>query len=425
MSLPRTIFHRLGGFDTTFTRRGTFGNEDLDFGYRLLGEGYHIVFNPNAVSWQYYVVKPHQYLRQWYQAGQADVALVRKHPDQVAAIFPPKRVKRWINRCLWRPLLGLPLLGALLARAMRWLTLALVDCGAQGALMARLFYEVKTVEYWRGVRSAGGIPQPRPLRVLAFHAIRDLAGVPVLESYGIPPDLFRRHLDRLRRAGFQFVDANEFLRFLHGQGGLPRRPLLLTFDDGYTGMLDIVLPILEEKGIPAVMFAVSGRLGGVNQWEETTGAPPLLLLDADGLRKLAESGIEIGAHSRTHCRLTRVSDDELAEEIAGSVADLEQLGLKRPRLFAYPYGEVDPRVCLAVQEVGLQAAFTVNPGCVHRGQDVYQIPRIEILRRDVGWRFWWKIAVAGRLGLSSETGWPDRRRLYQGVGAEVRLRRFF
>src|SRR5207302_2863525 len=58
LSIARKTFHRVRGFDTQFTRGGSFGNEDLDFGFRLLREKYHIVFNPNAISWQYYVVQP-------------------------------------------------------------------------------------------------------------------------------------------------------------------------------------------------------------------------------------------------------------------------------------------------------------------------------------------------------------------------------
>jgi hypothetical protein len=241
LSLARKTFHRIGGFDTHFTRGGSFGNEDLDFGHRLLLEGYQIVFNSAAISWQYYVVQPHQYLRQRYQAGHADVAFVRKHPAEAETIFT-RRAKGWVTRYVWRPVLALPLLTAPLIRALRWLALTLIDRGIQHSISANLFFEARTVEYWRGVQEAGGIPRPRPLRVLSYHAIADLAGTPVLEPYGVPPDMFRRQLDALLQAGFRFVSADEFLRFLHGRGGLPRRALLLTFDDCYEELLDVCRP---------------------------------------------------------------------------------------------------------------------------------------------------------------------------------------
>ena len=82
---------------------------------------------------------------------------------------------------------------------------------------------------------------------------------------------------------------------------------------------------------------------------------------------------------------------ELAEEIAGSAADLEAAGLPRPRMFAYPHGEQDARVRAAVADAGMVAAFTVEPGMMKRGADPFRIPRVEILRRDRGVRFLWKL----------------------------------
>jgi peptidoglycan/xylan/chitin deacetylase (PgdA/CDA1 family)/glycosyltransferase involved in cell wall biosynthesis len=391
LSLSRQIFRSVGGFDTNFTRGGSFGNEDIDFGYRLMLAGYRIVFNPAAISWQNYVVHPRQYLRQWRQAGRADVAFARKHPEQAKTLFALNGAGTRINRRLWRPLASVPVLPIPLLAALGWLAITLMERGGQTAALARLFFEVRSLEYWTGVQEAGGMPRPRPLRVLAYHAIKDLLGAPVVESYGVPPDLFRRHLDALRWAGFQFVSADEFLHFLHSGGGLPRRPLLLTFDDGYADLLDVVLPLLKERNIRAVVFAVSRRLGGTNEWDEAIGGPRLQLLDVDGLKQLAEAGVEIGGHSRTHRPLTRVPDEELLEEIAGSVEDLKAAGLNRPRLFAYPEGEQDRRVQHATRQAGLQAAFTVIAGRAQPGCDPYQVPRIEIMREDSGWKFLWKV----------------------------------
>jgi peptidoglycan/xylan/chitin deacetylase (PgdA/CDA1 family)/glycosyltransferase involved in cell wall biosynthesis len=395
ISMTQQVFYSIGGFDTTFTHGGTFGNEDVDFGYRLLLKGYQIIFNPDAISWQYYVVSPRQHLRQWYQTGHADVLFARKHPNQTQTIFALNKSEKWINRYLWRPLLKIPVLAPLLTSLLRWLTLTLVEKGAQDIITTTLFFEAKSVEYWRGVQEAGGIPEPRPLRILAYHTIADLAGDPVLEPYGVPPDQFRRQLDVLEQAGYRFVNADEALTFLQGRGGLPRQALLLTFDDCYEDLLTVALPILEERAIPAVAFAVSGCLGGINEWDSSLGATQLRLLNGGELRKLAERGVEIGAHSRTHRQLTRLSTDELIGEVAGSASDLESFGLDRPRFFAYPYGEYNQRVQQVVQESGLQAAFTVDSNLVRPGQNPYQIPRVEITREDRGWKLLWKVASVG------------------------------
>jgi peptidoglycan/xylan/chitin deacetylase (PgdA/CDA1 family)/GT2 family glycosyltransferase len=396
MSLSRVTFYTVGGFDTDFTYSGSFGDEDIDFAYRVRLRGFKIIFNPKAVSWQYYAVQSVQFLRQWRQAGHADVAFARKHPEQARMIFLLNGAERRINRYAWRPLVAIPILNVLVLYVLRRLVLTLVHRGRQGVFTSKLFFSTKRVEYWRGVREAGGIPERRTARVLAYHAVADLDGAPVVGSYAVPPDAFRRQLDSLERAGFRFLHPDEFLRFLHGSGGLPRRALLLTFDDCYRDLLDVVSPILQERRIPAIGFAVSGCLGGTNVWDATIGAPQVPLLNADGLRQLTAKGFEIGAHSRTHRSLPPLSAADLDQEIAGSVEDLEKIGLRRPRLFAYPYGESDYKIHAVIRKADLQAAFLVLPGVVRAGHDPFRIPRIEILRNDVGWKFRWKIAMAGR-----------------------------
>jgi GT2 family glycosyltransferase len=241
MSLSRELYYRIGGFDTNFTLGGTFGNEDIDFGYRLMRAGYRLVFNPDAISWQNYVVHPRQNLRQWYQAGHADVIFARKHPEQAKTIFALNGSEKRNNRLLWRPLVALSPFSVPLMNALRWLALALVDRWPQNTTAAKIYWEVWAIEYWRGVWEAGGMPRPRPVRVLAYHAIQDLAKSPIVERYGVPPDLFRRQLDSLLRAGFEFISGDEFLYFLRDGGGVPRHPVLLTFDDGYAELLDVVL----------------------------------------------------------------------------------------------------------------------------------------------------------------------------------------
>ncbi|MCB0628216.1 MAG: polysaccharide deacetylase family protein [Saprospiraceae bacterium] len=377
LSIARETFFALGGFNTKFTHGGSFGNEDLDFGLRLQERGYHITFNPQAISWQKYVVSPRQYLRQYRQAGRADVLFARLHPEHTAHLFT--RTQRPSDRLVWRwwrPLL-------------RWGILSLLERGMQGPRLARLFSRLVDLEYYRGVRDGGGIPGPASLRVLCYHAVSDLAGATVIEPYGIPPDQFRRQLDLLQRWGFQFIDVHEFFRYLDRKAGLPRRAVLLTFDDCYRDILEAALPILREKGIPAVAFAVS-RLK-TNVWDRPLGAPSLHLLDADGLRALTREGVVIGSHSRYHPMLNRISPAQLKEEIEGSVSDLEAMGLERPSLLAYPYGEYNEKVQQAARKAGLRAAFTVEPGLVRSGTDYYRLPRIEILRKHTGWRLLWRV----------------------------------
>jgi GT2 family glycosyltransferase/peptidoglycan/xylan/chitin deacetylase (PgdA/CDA1 family) len=382
MSIRRAVFVGIGGFDTAFTREGAFGGEDLDLGRRLLDAGYQINFDPRAISWQRYVVTPRQYLRQWRQGGRASVMLARKHPDQAARIF--RRRETLFDRFIGRPLL--PLLRAAVLTA--------ASTGIDSPRIKRWFYRVRNLEHFRGIREAGGRPGPRPVRVLCYHSISDLAGAPVVESYGIPPDTFRRQLKLLNRY-FRFISADEFARYLRGSG-VPRRALLLTFDDCYDDLANAAVPLLREFDAPALAFAVTGKLGGTNDWDAPLGAQELRLLDADELRVVAGGGVAIGSHTRTHQMLNRLSTEELVTELEGSLDDLDELGLGRPLFLAYPHGEHNAEVRRAAEKAGFVGAFTVEPGQADPRCDPYAIPRIEVMLDDGPWRILAKLSGVRR-----------------------------
>lgn len=381
MSIRRDVFLGVGGFDTYFTR--PYGGEDLDLGRRLAAAGHTLAFNGDAISWQRYVVTPRQLLRQWRYFGRGAVLLARKHPDQIDEIFRSWRRGRRLDRFVLR-WLRLPL---------RELVLLCLAAGIESRFVVRVFFRVRNLEYFKGVRGAGGIPAAHPVRVLCYHAISDLAGTPY-EPWGIPPRRFRRQLRLLTRR-LRFVDAAEFGRYLDG-AGVPRRAALLTFDDCYRDLVDVGLPMLRELGVPALAFAVSRRVGGTSDWDAGIGAPELPLADAVGLRELAQARVAIGSHTRTHRKLSTVSADELSDEIAGSLTDFEPLGLPRPAFLAYPYGAYSSEVTEAAAAAGLRGAFTTEPGLAQPGHDAHAVPRIEIRRED-GWLgFAWKVLRAGR-----------------------------
>jgi glycosyltransferase involved in cell wall biosynthesis/peptidoglycan/xylan/chitin deacetylase (PgdA/CDA1 family) len=384
MSMARDLFLALGGFDLDFTRGGTFGCEDLELGRRISKGGYKIVFNPRAVSRQRYVVTPRRHLKNYRQAGAARVMMSRKNPDEVQSIL--FRRERLADRLLWRRL-RVPL---------REIVLALLAAGLENERTIYWFRRVRDLEYFAGVREAGGAPARRPVRVLCYHSISDLGGAGPLEPYGVPPAEFRRQLKFLSRR-FRFIDAAELRAFLDGSG-VPRRALLITFDDCFRDLLDEALPVLREAHAGAIGFAVSGLTGGTNDWDREISDKRLRLLDFPGLCAIADGGVAVGTHTRTHRMLTCLAPAELAEEIQGSLTELERGGLRRPEFLAYPYGGNDAAVQRAAADAGLAGAFTTRPGFVRPGADRFAMPRIEILRSDRGLRFIWKVAT-GR-GLS-------------------------
>lgn len=103
-------------------------------------------------------------------------------------------------------------------------------------------------------------------------------------------------------------------------------------------------------------------------------------MSAEQLRDWHRGGMEIGAHSRSHPRLTQCEDAQLHDEIHGSKAALEdRLGAPVTQ-FCYPYGDADDRVAGAVREAGFAAATTTRRGRAFAGMDLWQLPRVQVAR---------------------------------------------
>jgi peptidoglycan/xylan/chitin deacetylase (PgdA/CDA1 family) len=170
--------------------------------------------------------------------------------------------------------------------------------------------------------------------VVAFHRIQETDGS---DSLTIDAGTFERHCRFFRRY-FRVVSLRTLVYSL--EHGFPLdRHLAITFDDGYRDNFENARPVLETLSLPATFFVVSDWIGTdvVPWWDRERGARyPWMTWDE--VRLLHRKGFEIGAHTRTHADLGKVSLDEAREEILGARLDLErQLGAS-VESFAYPYG---------------------------------------------------------------------------------------
>ncbi len=233
------------------------------------------------------------------------------------------------------------------------------------------------------------------MRILAYHAIADLRDDPVLSEYGVAPELFAAQLDSLAEHGWEFVDLDVALAWLRGEAALPRRAVLVSFDDAYTDLLEAAAPLLEARAIPAVVFAIAGHLGGSNDWDHHRGAANLRLLAAEDLARAPVRGIEVGSHTFTHRPLPEVPASELERELVETADQIEAAGIPRPRAFSYPYGRWSPEVASAVREAGYAVAFTTAWGEPRPGGDLFTVPRIEVHASDTPRKLRQKLALAG------------------------------
>ena len=215
-----------------------------------------------------------------------------------------------------------------------------------------------------GLSVLGPSGAPSGCRVLMYHAVGGEALDDAGHLYSIAPDRFAGHMRSLT-GKFDVVSL--------AAGVATGRGLAITFDDGYRDNLTIAAPLLVEASLPFTVFVTTDFVADDRSH----------YLSRAELRHLASlPGATIGAHGRSHRRLTGCDDTELADELGGSRAWLEDLLGKPVTIMSYPHGAVDARVRGAVAKAGYQTAACSRFGTFRRGDDPLLIARTEIWAED-------------------------------------------
>ena len=174
-----------------------------------------------------------------------------------------------------------------------------------GRRITELEGALKTCESWRNFNREFATRLP----VLLYHHVGPVRPQTHL-SLTVSPAAFARQVRYLERRGYQGISPSDWLRWRFDGKGLPEKPVLLTFDDGYTDLVQFAFPVLEEHGFKAAVYVVTERMGGTNTWDEVRGGGCHRLLTADQIQFWVKRGIEFGAHSRTHADLTTCSSSK-------------------------------------------------------------------------------------------------------------------
>ncbi len=223
-------------------------------------------------------------------------------------------------------------------------------------------------------RLAAGRPRLRDLpMIVMYHGVAEVEQDP--SQLFVPPERFDAQLAALARLGLRGVSAGALVDAM--RAGTHRGLVGITFDDGYTSVLEHAVPALRRHGFGATAFIISGRLGGSNEWDE---GPRWPLLTGDQVRELAAAGLEIGSHSATHARLAGAAPADLAAEVSGSRTALASLLGGSVRGFAYPYGSMDAAARRAVADAGYEYACAVQARPADIGP--HALPRVYVGQSD-------------------------------------------
>ncbi|MGI4832903.1 MAG: glycosyltransferase [Janthinobacterium lividum] len=227
---------------------------------------------------------------------------------------------------------------------------------------------------------------PHWLPVLMYHKIPDAAPASQHQTF-VTKDNFARHLAFFQRHKFTALTFADYQDFASGRRPLrefPRKPLILTFDDGYLDNYHNLLPLMQQAGYRGVLYLLGDFDLRHNAWDlaaDPTEPRAELMSEAQKAAFVA-AGWEIGAHTLSHPHLPALPAAAAAHELSASKAALEQRLDIEVQSFAYPYGDLSPATKRLVAEAGFRYAVATDTGGLHLEDDRLQIFRVNVFPHD-------------------------------------------
>lgn len=369
LSVPRAILLELGGFATDLAR-----DEDVELGYRLAKHGLHFVYAAGASGRQEYRKGLPELLTDAEREGRASIKLYQRHP----AMLPDIRLGAFGETSARTIILRRILLAANVPLHL----LALIRfCPMPRRLVKDWFRFLYDYAYWRGVRRAVPDRQTwhRLIRgpvILMYHALGHTGEPP--SRYVVPAHRFVQQMAWLKLARYNVLGLDELLICRREHRLPPARSVVITFDDGYADNREIGYPLLRRHGFKATIFLVTSAIGSTNRWDHAGDLADRAALAWPAIKEMLAGGISLGAHTRTHPRLTDIPTEAVAAEVAGSRADLEHVLGYPIRSFAYPFGKNNAETRGTVEQAGFLGACGIRHGMNSAATDSYALRRVAV-----------------------------------------------
>jgi peptidoglycan/xylan/chitin deacetylase (PgdA/CDA1 family) len=180
----------------------------------------------------------------------------------------------------------------------------------------------------------------------------------------VSPDLFEQTLAKLADQGVETATMADLFEHFAGGQALPKRSVILTFDDGYDNAYEHAFRLLKAHKMVGTFFVTTDFVErpGYLTWAQ--------------IAEMADAGMEIAAHSSNHADFTKISPNELRRQLVEPKAILEE-HLRQPvRFMAYPAGKYNPAVMAATRAAGYEAAVTVLHGTRHVPANAFELRRV-------------------------------------------------
>ncbi|NHN29200.1 polysaccharide deacetylase family protein [Paenibacillus sp. S3N08] len=169
----------------------------------------------------------------------------------------------------------------------------------------------------------------------------------------------------LANHGYKTLSLQQFMDYMDNKAtGMPEKPILLTFDDGYADNHEHALPILRSLQFQATLFVSPGTTedGYFLNWEQ--------------IKEMHQAGWDIQPHGMTHPYLPKLAAKDQNYEIIEAKRQIDEQLQIDTNVFCYPYGERNTTTLNVLKDNGFRYAFTIDQGMTTRTQDPLLLKRI-------------------------------------------------
>ena len=203
-------------------------------------------------------------------------------------------------------------------------------------------------------------------------------GIPILMYHSVAHNnvfftiklkTFEKQMKYLKDKDYNVIKLSDLISFLGSNKELPKKTVVLTFDDGFEDNYTNVFPVLKKYNFPAAIFLITGL---INKEMNNSQNIPLKILNWDQIQEMHQSGlIDFQPHTVNHQKINK-------EEIINSKKEIEERLNKKCEFFAYPRGVYNDEIIGILRDNSFKAARTIRNGKVKKGDNLFKLKRISV-----------------------------------------------
>jgi peptidoglycan/xylan/chitin deacetylase (PgdA/CDA1 family) len=231
--------------------------------------------------------------------------------------------------------------------------------------------------------------------VLMYHHVSSHKGALVT----ITPENFESHIKYLTDEGYKTLTLEEFAQFKKGELELPKKSVLITFDDGWIDNRLVAYQILKKYGAKAAIFVVTDWVERASEGKRASDdiyipnhregkklayeEPSAAVVNWDDLVSMSDV-FSVGSHSNAHDN-EELGMDEWRDDLAFSKALIKnRLGFESKHL-CWPRGNYTEGLVDLAQSLGFETLYTTKRGVNLADGDTSEIKRISVKDKDAKW----------------------------------------